>query len=42
MKKTSVGVKNKKRIAIGFIILAVLMILLAFRVHGYRWSTPMN
>ncbi len=32
MKKTPVGVKNKKRIAIGFIVLAVLMILLAFRV----------
>ena len=39
MKKTSVGVKNKKRIAIGFIILAVLMILLAFRV---AWIQVVN
>ena len=39
MKKTSVGAKNKKRIAIGFIILAVLMILLAFRV---AWIQVVN
>ena len=32
MKNTPVKVINKKRIAIGFIIIAVLMILLAFRV----------
>ena len=32
MKKTPVGVKNKKRIAIGFVIIAIGMILLAFRV----------
>lgn len=32
MKKTEVRVINKKRIGIGFIILAALMILLAFRV----------
>ncbi len=31
-KNTPVAVKNKRRIAIGFMILAVLMILLAFRV----------
>lgn len=32
MKRTAVTVTNKKRIAIGFIIIAVLMVLLAFRV----------
>ena len=32
MKNTPVKVINKKRIAFGFIIIAVLMILLAFRV----------
>lgn len=32
MKQTPVKVINKKRIAIGFIVIAVLMILLAFRV----------
>lgn len=32
MRKTPVSVTNKKRIAIGFVILAVLMVLLAFRV----------
>ena len=31
-KNTPVTVKNKRRIAIGFMLLAVLMILLAFRV----------
>ncbi len=32
MTKTPVSVKNKRRIAIGFVILAILMMLLAFRV----------
>ena len=31
-KLSPVNVKNKRRIAIGFLVLAVLMLLLAFRV----------
>ena len=32
MARTSVSVKNKRRIAIGFLVIAVLMLLLTFRV----------
>ena len=36
MKKTSVTVKNKKRIAIGFVILALLLVALTFRVGWHQ------
>ncbi len=39
MKKNAVSLTNKKRIAIGFIIIAVLMVLLAFRV---AWIQVVN
>ena len=39
MKKNTVSVTNKKRIAIGFVIIAVLMVLLAFRV---AWIQVVN